>query len=118
MRAASGQRQWLFAEHLLAGRGAGDHLGRMQRMRRRQQHRLDGAIAEHGLQIVGQLKIMARAEALRGADLRLDGADDPDAIVAERSLDKGAAPSAEARDRGVDHFITVRAIRSARAPTD
>ena len=42
-RVGAMQRQRLFAEHLLARGGAGDHLRRMQRMRRRQQHGLDGA---------------------------------------------------------------------------
>ena len=43
-------------------RGAGDHLRRMQRMRRRQQDRVDGTIGEHGIEIAGRRRDDVRAQ--------------------------------------------------------
>src|SRR6185437_16398805 len=48
------EREWLFAEHLLAGPCCRDHLRAVQRMRRRQQDRADCGIAEDRVEIARQ----------------------------------------------------------------
>src|ERR1700694_5625748 len=75
-RIGAGERKRLLAENLLARARAGDHLRRMQRMGRCQQHGVDGAVSEDGIQIAAQLKMMLRAKTLRSFDVRLYGADD------------------------------------------
>src|ERR1700738_1262543 len=100
------QREWLIAEHLLSRGGTGDHLCGMQRMRRCQQDRADRAIREDRVQIVGQLKMMFSAKAVRSFDVGLDGTDDLQPLVAERGLDEIAAPAAQADHRSWNHRET------------
>src|SRR6266404_1330969 len=77
--------------------------GAAQRMRRRQQDRVDAAIGEDGVQIASQLKMMLGAKVLRAFEVGLYGTHDLQPLVAERGLDETAAPAAEADDRCADH---------------
>src|SRR3982075_1792150 len=86
----------------------------MQRMRRCQQDRVDGAVREDCVQIVGQFKMMFGAKALRSFDVGFCGTDDFQPLVAERGLDQTAAPAAEAHDRCADHLIIREVAGSCR----
>src|SRR6266403_3058383 len=103
---STAQRKRFLAEHLLSRGRTGNHLWRMQRMRRRQQDGVDAAICEDGVEIGCQLKMMFGAKVLRAFEVGLHGTQDLQTFVAERGLDETAAPAAEADDRCADHLIT------------
>src|SRR5882724_400934 len=105
-RIGAAQRKRLFAKHLLSRGGAGDHLGGMQRMWRRQQHCIDSWVRQHGIQIVGQIETAFGAKSSRAIDVRLDRAHDFQSLVAARCIHEIAAPAAQADDSCVDHLIT------------
>src|SRR5260370_40494150 len=100
---ATAQRKRFLAEHLLSRGRTGNHLRRMQRMRRRQQDRVDTAICKDGVQITRQLKMMFGAKVLRAFEGELYGTADLQPLVSERGLEETAAPAAEADDRCPDH---------------
>ena len=102
-RIGAAERQRLFAEHLFSRGGAGHHLRGMQRMRRRQQHRVDRRIRQHGIEAAGQLQMMFGAKATRAVDIGFDGANDFEPRMTGRRPDELPAPAAEADNRRVDH---------------
>src|SRR6185312_8841089 len=83
----------------------GDHLRRMQRMRRRQQDRADRVIGEDRIEI-GQAEIMPGAKFLCRCHVRLDGANDFQPWVVSGGFDQIAAPAAETGNGGADHRKT------------
>ena len=100
------QRQRLLAKNLLSRSRTGDHLRRMQRMRRRQQDRADRVIGEDRIEIGGQVEIMPGAKFLCRCHVRLDGADDFQPWMVGCGFDQIAAPAAETGNGGADHRKT------------
>src|SRR6202035_3229627 len=98
------QRERLFTEYLLAGCGGDDHLIDVLGMRRRQQDRVDRAIAEDVVEIVGQVEMMFGAKPSRVVDVGLDGPNYLQASLAARSLGEIAAPAAQTDDCAIDHL--------------
>ena len=95
------KRQGLFAKQLLSRGSRGDHLGAMQRMRRRQQHRVNGGIVEDGIKTAGEVDLAVRAKTSRPLDVDLDGTGDLEAIEVAGGIDQTAAPAAKACDGAV-----------------
>jgi len=94
------QRQRFFTEHLLAGVGTGDDLCRMQRVRRRQQYRLDRGIGQDGIEGRRKIEVVAATEIPRTLDVRLDRPDDLQGPVAAGGFHDIAAPASETDDGG------------------
>ena len=97
------QRQRLSRKNLLSRSRPGDHLRRMQRMRRRQQDRADRVIGEDRIEIGGQVEIMPGTKFLCRCHVRLDGANDFQPWVVSGGFDQIAAPAAETGNGGADH---------------
>ncbi len=65
----------------------------------RQQHRVDGVIGKHGVEMIVELKTMFGAEVRCALDIRFDGADDLQPVMIAGGLHQIAAPAAEADNR-------------------
>src|SRR5438445_667383 len=98
------ERQGLFAENLLVRGCRGDHLRQVQRVRGRQQHHIDGAVVEDGVEITRQIEIMFGAKASRPLDVGLDRARYLEAAMAMRRANQVAAPATEPNNRAIDHL--------------
>src|ERR1700755_3245349 len=97
------QGKRLFAKHVLARVGGGDHLIEVQGMRCRQQDRLNGTVAKDCVEIVGQVEMMFSAKTSRALDVGLDRADHVEPTAATRGFHEIAAPAAQPDDGAIDH---------------
>ncbi len=77
------ERQWLLAEHLLAGRRRGQHLFFVNAVGRRQYDGVDGAVREDVAVSIGQLQRHGVGERADGGRIDIDGANqiDPIAVI-------------------------------------
>ena len=96
-----GEAERLLGEHMLAGARGGDDLLRVHGVRRRQHHRIDRRIGQHGLEARLHGNAVLAAEFL-GAGRRAGGAgDEPDHVaLALHAVHEVLAPVAHADDRG------------------
>ncbi len=92
-----GQRQWLLAEHVLAGLRGGDRLLAVQRVRRGEHHRLNGGVAQQ----IGEVRAFGWVGSGREADAL---------ALARHRFHQAAAPAPQPDHRGVHHarFIPAR----------
>ncbi len=106
-------RQRLFAEHVLAGLQSGDHLLRVQRVRRHQEDRVDVAIGEQrGVVVVQRLDPQRRGGPGALLGRRAAGGHELRAGHAQRQvLGMALAQPAEADDADTDHNSTIRFSR-------
>ena len=76
----------------------------MQRMRRRQEHRLHARVGDRLLEIGRQLEALGGGEIAHQIGLLADAADEAQALaLALHGFDDVLAPASEADDGGVDH---------------
>ncbi len=61
------------------------------------------AVAEDGVEIIGQVEMMFSTKPPRALDVGLDGADHVEPTAAARGFHKIAAPAAQSDDRAIDH---------------
>src|SRR6266852_3407295 len=103
LRVRFGQRERCFAEDVLARERARDDLLAMQRMRRDEDERLHGGIAERFREIGRGLEAVTRGETARDIGNRVHAAHEADSpALALYRFEKTFPPTAEAHDGGVD----------------
>ncbi len=117
--AVLGQRQWLFAEHRLAGARGRDDLVDMPCVRGRQHHRLDRAVGQHLGKVAAGEQMLRLQELAVLRRVAADRAGKADFVaLALHRLDQGAAPAAEPDDCRVDHLsLRDEAFRHTQAGT-
>ena len=105
-RFAFGQRERLLAEHVLAGRRCGDHLRAVHRMRRGENHGVNGLIGEDRAVIRLELKAVLLGKRL---GVRRHGAcragNEADDVAAFGRFNDRLAPPAKPDNGRFDHLI-------------
>jgi hypothetical protein len=99
----AGERERLLAEHVLAGGGAGQDLGMVQRVWRREDHRLEIRVAERLVQARRQREAVLRGERRGRPGIDVDRAHHPQLLRALQTPDDGPAPPAKPHHGGADH---------------
>src|SRR5262249_58281432 len=102
-RVGAAERKGLLAEHLFSRARRRYHLSAMQRMRGREQDRVDGGINEAALQAAAELDPAFGTKVPCALEIGLDRAGDLQAGARLCGLDETAAPASEASDRATDH---------------
>src|SRR5262249_34107878 len=94
----------LFAEDSFTGRGSGDDLLAVQRVRARQHDGIDAGVDKHLLEPANELDAITGSVVAQPIGVAADGVGEaqPVALALDR-LDERLTPPAKADDRGVDH---------------
>ena len=110
------ERERLFHEDVLAGRGSPFDLCAMLAVRRREHDRIDGGVGEDLVEIVLQRDAVLGAERLgRGAGAGAPSREAERAALSLYGIDQRSAPAAEADNGGADHFLAASVSRTPRS---
>jgi hypothetical protein len=101
-RVAAREGEGLFAEDVLAGASDGEHLFRMQGVRRAQDDRVDVGIAQHIRKAGGEFQPVLGRETLV-CRVGLNSGHDAQSVRIRHAPDHVLAPPAKTGDRGADH---------------
>src|SRR5882757_7771877 len=82
-------------------------------MRGCQQHGIDGAVGDHGVEIVGQIEMVQGAEIAGAPEIGLHRAGYLEAGLGG-GFDQVAAPAAQSHDRAMDHLVSPVGPRAGR----
>jgi hypothetical protein len=113
LRAGGGQRQRLLAKHLLPGCDCFQHLRLVLAVRRRDDHRLDGAVRKNLVQRRGELSAVLARKVGDGGQRHIYGVRDADVPAISQAGRDLLSPPAESHDRNLQHTQNSLPIRAS-----